>query len=158
MKFSESLQIGKASKGGLSYPLLCFALVLISTGCKAPQASIHLPKSYAPKAQEAPTAFVDYEEQASFPGGVKAWVKFLEQHQEYPQLAREMGIEGNVYLSFIVDEKGLLSDILVTRGIGGGCDKEAIRILENSPPWIPGKQRGLPVKSRMSLRIHFKPD
>ena len=67
-----------------------------------------------------------------------------------------MGIEGAVFLSFIVDQQGSISDIEVSRGIGGGCDEEAIRVLESSPKWAPGRQRGRPVKSRMQIRIVFR--
>ena len=67
-----------------------------------------------------------------------------------------MGIEGKVFLSFIVDQQGSISDIQVIRGIGGGCDEEAKRVLQKSPKWSPGKQRGRPVKSRMQIQIVFK--
>lgn len=109
-----------------------------------------------PEEEEADQVFMIVEEQASFPGGNEAWMKFLSKNLEYPRQAKRMGIEGAVFLSFIVDQQGSISDIQVIRGIGGGCDEEAVRVLKESPKWNPGKQRGRPVKSRMQFRIVFK--
>lgn len=95
------------------------------------------------------------ETQASFPGGLEAWGKFLNDNLEYPRMAKRSNIQGKVYLNFVVDKDGNVSDIEVVRGIGGGCDDEAIRVLKMAPKWNPGLQRGNPVKSRMSLYIHF---
>jgi len=95
------------------------------------------------------------EEYAKFPGGWDEWAKFLNKNFEYPRQAQRSGIEGTVHLSFVVDAKGIISDIEVTRGIGGGCNEEAIRVLKLSPKWTPGKQRGVAVKSRMAIQIKF---
>lgn len=109
-----------------------------------------------PEEEEADQVFMIVEEQASFPGGQAAWIKFLNKNLDYPRQAKRMGIEGAVFLSFIVDQAGAISDIQVIRGIGGGCDEEAVRVLKESPKWNPGKQRGRAVKSRMQFRIVFK--
>ncbi len=66
-----------------------------------------------------------------------------------------MGIEGKVFVEFVVDKDGSLTQFIVVKGIGAGCDEEAVRIIQNSPPWSPGKQRGKPVKQRMVLPIFF---
>lgn len=100
--------------------------------------------------------FVPVEHTASFPGGMKEWQQFLRKNIKYPRFARRSNIEGKVLLSFYVDAAGNISDIEVVRGIGGGCDEEAIRVLKNSPQWNPGLQRGVPVKSPMSIFIYFK--
>ena len=108
---------------------------------------------------EEPVAIDDFvfaEKQASFPGGRDAWMQYLKKNLKYPRKAQRMGIEGKVYLNFLVDANGHISNIEVPRGIGGGCDQEAIRVLENAPNWNPGLQRGKPVKSPMSLYIVFK--
>lgn len=99
--------------------------------------------------------FMVVEELASFPGGFGEWGKFLQDNMKYPKLAKRSGIEGKVQLAFVVAADGTISDIEVLRGIGGGCDEEAKRVLEMSPKWNPGLQRGNPVKSRMSIFIHF---
>lgn len=109
-----------------------------------------------PEEEEADQVFMIVEENASFPGGMSEWNKYLKKNLEYPRQAKRMGIEGAVFLSFIVDKEGVISDIQVTRSIGGGCDEEAVRVLKESPRWNPGKQRGRAVKSRMQFRIVFK--
>jgi len=65
-------------------------------------------------------------------------------------------IEGKVFVHFVVDKNGRLSDIKIVKGIGTGCDKEVLRIINISPNWNPGKQRGLPVKVRMMMPITFR--
>lgn len=95
------------------------------------------------------------EEQASFPGGMKAWRKFLQKNLKYPKQAKRMNLSGTVMLSFIVNKEGIISNIEVIREVGGGCDEEALRVLGLSPKWNPGLQRGRPVKSRMNIRIVF---
>lgn len=109
-----------------------------------------------PEEEEVDQIFLVVEEQASFPGGMGEWNSYLRKNLKYPRQATRMGIEGAVFLSFVVDKGGNISDIQVIRGIGGGCDEEAIRVLKNSPKWAPGKQRGRAVKSRMQLRIVFR--
>ncbi|MFY0592900.1 energy transducer TonB [Roseivirga sp.] len=99
--------------------------------------------------------FEDIQKQASFPGGNTEWSKFLRNNIKYPKLAQRSGIEGKVFLSFYINAEGMISDIKVERGIGGGCDEEAIRVLKKSPRWNPGLQRGIAVKSPMSLYISF---
>ena len=67
-----------------------------------------------------------------------------------------MGIEGRVYVQFIVERDGSLTDIKVVKGIGAGCDEEAVKVLKNSPKWKPGKQRGKAVRQKMTQPITFK--
>lgn len=106
--------------------------------------------------EKAEEVFIVVEDQAAFPGGKAAWGKFLRKNLKYPRHAARTGVEGKVFLSFIVDKNGIISDIKVTRGIGGGCDEEAIRVLSKSPKWSPGRQRGNAVKSRMGIQIRFQ--
>lgn len=89
-------------------------------------------------------------------GGYDAFYGFLRNNLRYPEQARRMGVEGTVYVEFVVDKDGALTELKVLRGIGSGCDEEALRILKNAPAWKPGLQRGRPVKVRMSLPISFK--
>ncbi|MFT6872183.1 MAG: protein TonB [Roseivirga sp.] len=109
-----------------------------------------------PEEESADKIFLVVEEDAEFPGGREAWTKFLNRNLKYPKQAKRMGVEGNVYLSFIVDRTGTISDISVIREVGGGCDEEAVRVLEKSPKWTPGKQRGKAVIQRMTIRIIFR--
>lgn len=104
----------------------------------------------------APTVFTIVEESATPQGGMQSFYKFIRKNLKYPRQAKRMGIEGKVFVQFIVDKTGEVSEVEVIRGIGGGCDEEAVRILKKSPKWNPGKQRGKPVKQRMTFPINFK--
>ena len=100
---------------------------------------------------------VDFSEVMPEPvGGMSAWNDYLSKNLKYPSTARRIGIEGTVYVSFVVEKSGEISDVQLLRGIGGGCDEEAIRVIEKAPIWKPGYQRGRPVKVRMRVPIRFK--
>lgn len=100
--------------------------------------------------------FTVVEQQAEFPGGMEALVKFLQKNVKYPAIARRMGVEGSVFVSFVVDRAGAISDIQIVKGISAECDKEAVRVVGMMPPWKPGKQNGKAVKSRFVLPVKFK--
>jgi TonB family protein len=102
--------------------------------------------------------FTVVEETAMPDGGVKVFYEFLAKNLLYPESARNAGIEGKVFIQFVINLDGSLSDFVIMRGIGSGCDEEAIRVLQLSPPWIPGKQNGKVVKQRMILPITFALD
>ncbi|WP_323756115.1 energy transducer TonB [Roseivirga sp.] len=106
--------------------------------------------------QNSDEVFLIVEEPPTFPGGTDAYTKHLLTNLKYPEQAKKEGIEGNVFVSFVVTKEGKLEDIKVVRGIGAGCDTEAVRMLLTSPDWTPGKQRGRLVNARMSLRVAFK--
>lgn len=99
--------------------------------------------------------FMVVESAPSFPGGTAALMQFLTENIKYPIMAREANIQGTVFLSFIVSKTGEISDIKVLRGIGGGCDEEAVRVVGLMPEWEPGKQRGIPVNVRFTLPVKF---
>ncbi len=90
-----------------------------------------------------------------FPGGIDALYKFITDNLKYPQLALENAIEGRVYVTFVVDTDGTVKNVRVLRDIGGGCGREAVRVVEMMPKWIPGKQRGKPVCSQFNLPVNF---
>ncbi|WP_143961412.1 M56 family metallopeptidase [Litoribacter populi] len=91
-------------------------------------------------------------------GGMEAWQQYLSRNIKYPEKARENNIQGTVYVVFTVTKEGKLENPDVLRGIGGGADEEAIRLIKNAEDWIPGKQRGEEVNVRMRLPIRFKID
>ena len=95
------------------------------------------------------------ESMPEFPGGMKVLMNYLHENLKYPSLAKETGIQGRVFVAFVIETDGSISDVQVLRGIGGGCDQEAIRVVQNMPKWIPGKQRGIPVRVRFNLPIKF---
>lgn len=99
--------------------------------------------------------FVIVENNAKFPGGEDARLKFIETKIKYPQEARKAGIQGVVYVTYVVEKDGSITNIKVLRGIGGGCDEEAVRVIKAMPSWIPGTQRGEAVRFQFNLPIRF---
>jgi periplasmic protein TonB len=99
--------------------------------------------------------FTVVEESPSFPGGDEARIRFLTENIKYPQIARESSISGTVYVTFVVERNGNVTDVRVLRGIGGGCDEEAVRVIKAMPNWSPGKQRGKPVRVQFNMPIKF---
>ena len=110
----------------------------------------------APVVEKADEIFDVVENSPEFPGGMEAWNEYLRKNLKYPTQARRMGIEGTVYVVFVVNTDGTVQDVELLRGIGGGCDEEALRVVKGAPKWTPGKQRGRPVRVRMRLPIRFK--
>jgi len=100
--------------------------------------------------------FTIVEEQPSPVGGMKAFYDYVFENLRYPPRAARMGIEGRVFVEFIVERDGSLTDVRVAKGIGGGCDEEAVRVISEAPKWSPGKQRGRAVRVRMIMPIVFK--
>ncbi len=99
--------------------------------------------------------FTVVESMPSFPGGMGALMKYLAENIKYPPLAKESGIQGRVFINFVVEPNGSISNVKVLRGIGGGCDEEAVRVVERMPKWSPGKQRGKPVRVSYNLPVKF---
>lgn len=106
--------------------------------------------------EEVMQIFSVVEEMPSFPGGDPGRIKYLSENIQYPQMAKESGIQGTVYITFVVERDGSVTDVRILRGIGGGCDEEAIRVVKNMPRWAPGKQRGKPVRVQYNLPIKFQ--
>lgn len=96
------------------------------------------------------------EEMPEFPGGESKMYEFILKNIKYPEMARENKIKGRVYVQFVVSKDGSLNKIKVLRGIGGGCDEEAVRIVKRMPKWKPGKQNGKTVPVQFTLPFNFK--
>ncbi len=90
-----------------------------------------------------------------FPGGMEAWAKYIQRNLRYPGMAQDQGIQGKVYLSFVVEKDGTITDVKVVRGIGYGCDDEAMRVIKKSPRWKAGMQNNLPVRVRYNMPISY---
>ena len=95
------------------------------------------------------------EAMPTFPGGDVGLARFLNKNIKYPMMARESNIQGRVYVTFVVETNGSITDIKILRGIGGGCDEEAIRVVKMIPKCAPGKQRGKPVRVQFNLPVRF---
>lgn len=100
--------------------------------------------------------FTIVEESAEPKGGMEEFYRHLATVITYPTEARQKGIEGRVFVEFIVNTDGSISDIVVLKGIGSGCDEEAARVVALANPWNPGKQKGQVVRQRMVVPIIFK--
>lgn len=107
------------------------------------------------KSANEETVFQIVEEMPKFPGGEKAMTEFLFFNFKYPKLAKENGIQGRVYCSFIVAKDGSIKDVKVVRSVEPSLDQEAIRLIKAMPKWIPGKQRGENVNVQFMLPINF---
>jgi protein TonB len=100
--------------------------------------------------------FVTVEQMPIFPGGEVEMQKFIRDNLRYPVVAQEAGIQGRVTLRFVVSKTGAIENVTVVRGIDPSCDKEAVRVVQSMPKWIPGKQNGLNVPVYFNLPIQFK--
>ena len=96
------------------------------------------------------------EEMPSFPGGEAKLMEYVAKNIKYPQIARETGIQGRVFVGFVVEPDGSISNVKLLRGIGGGCDEEAMRVIKSLPKWKPGKQRGKAVHVSYQIPVFFK--
>ncbi len=99
--------------------------------------------------------FTVVEQMPEFPGGTAKMMKYLSENIEYPQMAREVGVQGTVFVTFVVEPDGSITNVRVLRGIGSGCDEEAIRVVKTMPKWTPGKQRNKPVRVQFNLPVRF---
>jgi len=99
--------------------------------------------------------FVELEVQPDFPGGMDKFYKYLSKAIRYPAMAQENGIQGKVFLSFIIEKNGSLTDIKVEKKLGYGTDEEAVRVLNGSPKWMPGIQNGKAVRVKYNIPINF---
>ncbi len=109
-----------------------------------------------PEEEEADQIFTIVENQPEPDGGMQAFYKYVGENMKYPPQARRMGIEGKVFVKFVVGKDGSLTDVQILKSLGYGCDEEALRIIKTAKKWKPGKQRGKPVKVQMVLPITFR--
>jgi periplasmic protein TonB len=96
------------------------------------------------------------EQNPEFSGGYEAMQKFLRDKIQYPTLAQESGIQGTVFVQFVVSKTGKISNVKILRGIGGGCDEEAVRVVKEMPNWIPGRQNGQAVPVMFQIPVKFQ--
>ena len=138
------------------------AAVLMMVGCQQSQPDpTDNPSEPATETAQAMPAIEDTicatpEVDPQFPGGIEALYKYLAGNIHYPQEARDNHISGRVFVRFVVEKDGSIADAEVLRGIGGGCDEEALRVVEAMPKWKPGMQSGKPVRVQFNLPIVFQ--
>mgnify|MGYP005612602995 FL=1 len=90
-----------------------------------------------------------------FPGGAAKMMEYIQKNMKYPMMARESDIQGRVFVNFVVEPDGSISNVTVMRGIGGDCDEEAVRVVKSMPKWNPGKQRGTAVRCAFTVPVIF---
>lgn len=100
--------------------------------------------------------FTFAQEMPAFPGGEMAMRQFLNDRLQYPAMEKESGVQGRVYLRFVVEKDGSLSGTTVARGVSPGMNNEALRLIKAMPKWTPGRQNGQAVRVRMTVPIVFK--
>lgn len=105
--------------------------------------------------RKADEIFTAVEQNPQFPGGARQMAEFLEKNLRYPPQAARASISGKVYLQFVVNTDGSIVDVSVLKGIGFGCDEEALRVVKKMPNWQPGKQSGRPVRVKFTLPVVF---
>ncbi len=96
------------------------------------------------------------EQLPEFPEGPAAMQKFIRDNLRYPEEARLKKIEGTVVVQFLITKEGKLTNVNITRGIGYGCDEEAVRVTQSMPDWKPGKYKNKEVPVNFTLPIKFK--
>lgn len=114
------------------------------------------PVAIPEQAHDPNEPFTIVEQMPEFPGGQEALTKYIGKELKYPEEAVENGVEGVVFLTFVVETDGKISGVTVLRGLGGALDKEAVRVVSGMPNWIPGKQRGKAVRVKYNLPIRYK--
>ncbi len=99
--------------------------------------------------------FMVVEKMPTFPGGDAALMKYLQKNVKFPAIAQENGIQGRVYVEFVVNKDGRIVDVKILKGVDRHLDEEALRVVQNMPSWEPGEQRGKPVRVSYRLPINF---
>jgi periplasmic protein TonB len=102
--------------------------------------------------------YSEVDEMPVFKGGQEALMKFLQDNIVYPEEAKKSGFQGKVFISFVIDELGVVRESRIARGVNPDLDKEALRVVKLLPEWVPGKKEGKPVKVEMTLPIKFALD
>lgn len=120
-----------------------------------PKTAITEIKIVALKMGDDDSVFSNVEVLPTFPGGIKAFGNFLSENLKYPAEARKKNVQGRVFCQFVVEKDGSLTNIRIVRGIGEGCDEEAVRVLAISPKWKPGMQNGKEVRVSYTIPIFF---
>lgn len=108
-----------------------------------------------PAVSDEPMEIFDLQKPPSFPGGEAELMRYLAKNIRYPELAREANIQGTVVLAFVIGKDGSINDVAILKELGGGCSKEAVRVLKTMPNWSPGEASGHPVKVRFTLPVRF---
>lgn len=137
--------------------LLCIALLPAPALFAQEESIITTEPAVIPeRSHDTDEPFTIVEVMPTFPGGDQAMFKHIGTQVKYPEEALENGIQGVVYVTFVVERDGEITNVKMLRGIGGGCDEEALRVLRSMPKWTPGMQDGKAVRVRYNLPFRFR--
>ena len=126
--------------------ILSILFIALLTGCAKRQEDPHSGND---------EIYVAVEHPAEFPGGLDAFYAYVKANIHYPEQAIKDNVQGKVYVTFVVEKDGSLTDIKVMQGIGDGCDEEAVRLIKASPKWNPGEQNGVIVRQQYTVPVNF---
>ena len=131
----------------------------------APQENVKAPKAEAKTEKPKKIQLIEYQDEEpvftvvevmpKFPGGNKALYAYLGNNIKYPEVAKKEGIEGTVYVTYVVEKDGSVTHVKLLRGVHESLDKEALRVVAEMPKWEPGKEKGKPVRVQYSLPIKY---
>ena len=107
------------------------------------------------QAQSNEKVYQEVDVMPEYPGGMEGLVEFMVDNMKYPKQAKKAGVEGTVYVKFHVEKDGSVSNAEVVKGIGGGCDAEALRMVNEMQNWSPGKKDGKAVITQLNLPVKF---
>ena len=109
-----------------------------------------------PEVKKEEEIFVAVEQQAEFPGGQGALMKWLSQNVRYPETAQQNDVQGRVIVKFVVEKDGSIGTATILKGVDKDLDREALRVVKKMPKWQPGKNNGVAVRSYFNLPVVFK--
>lgn len=107
-------------------------------------------------AQTDDTIYSLADEQPNYPGGMAGFFKYIQTNLQYPEAAKAKGIEGRIFVEYVIEKDGSISGAKILKGLNAECDKEAIRLVMNAEKWVPGKIDGKVVRVKMALPLNFK--
>lgn len=136
--------------------IVFFLLLAVAPLALVAQAIKEPPVGGPPTTEPEKQVLTYVEQMPEFSGGQPALLAYLQKNIRYPDDAREQGIQGKVFLSFVVDETGRVKDVKVKKGVYPSIDKEALRVVKAMPLWKPGIHNGKPVNVQFNLPISFK--
>ena len=160
MFYKQSTRFARI-KAFVVLPLAVSIVMIYAISCKQVNDPVAPPPPPPPPPPpiEAPVSgdevFTVVENMPQFPGGEEARIKYMVESIKYPESAKKEGLQGTVYISFVVEKDGQIADAKVLRGIGKACDAEALRVVSEMPKWIPGTQKGQAVRVQFNMPIKF---
>ncbi|GAB3920343.1 hypothetical protein GCM10028827_01910 [Mucilaginibacter myungsuensis] len=145
-KWEPSIKNGKPVRAKMTVPIAFTLAGKKSPAVKAPTTKLTV---------NGKQVYTAPEQSAEFPGGIQQFYKYLAKNMNYPELARKNNVQGKVFVTFVIKDDGSITDAKIIRGIGSGCDEEALRVLLKGPKWNPGMQGGQAINQQYTVPFSF---